>query len=173
MDGIMTVPSQRGLCGPVPRVSGDSSSSDRCWWPDSPNLASSPHVLSHVLWQAAVCLRRIMHWARRIEQEIDRVFQHITGAQQLKGVSASLCFLEISLTSAPDQPIKTRTGHQASGTSAKPRSRRAQIGARCEKQLVSFRTSWQTLTQSQLFFLGRLKTNTPTDIFYTNSFLPG
>ncbi|KAF6730897.1 Voltage-dependent calcium channel subunit alpha-2/delta-2 [Oryzias melastigma] len=27
----------------------------------------------------------IMHWARRIEQEIDRVFQHITGAQQLKG----------------------------------------------------------------------------------------
>uniref|UniRef100_A0AAQ4P141 VWFA domain-containing protein n=1 Tax=Gasterosteus aculeatus aculeatus TaxID=481459 RepID=A0AAQ4P141_GASAC len=29
---------------------------------------------------------RIMHWARRIEQEIDRVFQHITGAQQLKGL---------------------------------------------------------------------------------------
>uniref|UniRef100_A0AAQ4QBD4 VWFA domain-containing protein n=1 Tax=Gasterosteus aculeatus aculeatus TaxID=481459 RepID=A0AAQ4QBD4_GASAC len=28
----------------------------------------------------------IMHWARRIEQEIDRVFQHITGAQQLKGL---------------------------------------------------------------------------------------
>ncbi|XP_017290979.1 voltage-dependent calcium channel subunit alpha-2/delta-2-like isoform X2 [Kryptolebias marmoratus] len=28
----------------------------------------------------------IMHWARRIEQEIDRVFQHITGAQQLKGI---------------------------------------------------------------------------------------
>ena len=27
-----------------------------------------------------------MHWGRRIEQEIDRVFQHITGAQQLKGV---------------------------------------------------------------------------------------
>uniref|UniRef100_A0A3P9C5W9 Calcium voltage-gated channel auxiliary subunit alpha2delta 2 n=1 Tax=Maylandia zebra TaxID=106582 RepID=A0A3P9C5W9_9CICH len=27
-----------------------------------------------------------MHWARRIEQEIDRVFQHITGAQQLKGI---------------------------------------------------------------------------------------
>ncbi|CAB1354154.1 unnamed protein product, partial [Coregonus sp. 'balchen'] len=27
----------------------------------------------------------IMHWARRIEQEIDRVFQHISGAQQLKG----------------------------------------------------------------------------------------
>ncbi|CAG06904.1 unnamed protein product, partial [Tetraodon nigroviridis] len=29
---------------------------------------------------------RIMHWARRIGQEIDRVFQHITGAQQLKGI---------------------------------------------------------------------------------------
>uniref|UniRef100_A0A3Q1I058 VWFA domain-containing protein n=1 Tax=Anabas testudineus TaxID=64144 RepID=A0A3Q1I058_ANATE len=28
----------------------------------------------------------IMHWARRIEQEIDRVFQQITGAQQLKGI---------------------------------------------------------------------------------------
>ncbi|KAI4894418.1 hypothetical protein NFI96_030272 [Prochilodus magdalenae] len=27
----------------------------------------------------------IMHWARRIEQEIDRVLQHISGAQQLKG----------------------------------------------------------------------------------------
>ncbi|XP_062419912.1 voltage-dependent calcium channel subunit alpha-2/delta-2-like [Pungitius pungitius] len=26
------------------------------------------------------------HWARRIEQEIDRVFQQITGAQQLKGL---------------------------------------------------------------------------------------
>lgn len=38
-------------------------------------------------------IRRIMHWARRIEQEIDRVFQHITGAQQLKGVSkcVSVC----------------------------------------------------------------------------------
>ncbi|XP_037106698.1 voltage-dependent calcium channel subunit alpha-2/delta-2-like [Syngnathus acus] len=28
----------------------------------------------------------IMHWARRIELEIDRVFQHISGAQQLKGI---------------------------------------------------------------------------------------
>ncbi|XP_034170117.2 voltage-dependent calcium channel subunit alpha-2/delta-2b isoform X1 [Pangasianodon hypophthalmus] len=28
----------------------------------------------------------IMHWARRIEQEIDRVLQHISGAQQLKGL---------------------------------------------------------------------------------------
>ncbi|XP_056456079.1 voltage-dependent calcium channel subunit alpha-2/delta-2-like [Gadus chalcogrammus] len=28
----------------------------------------------------------IMHWGRRIEQEIDKVFQHITGAQQLKGI---------------------------------------------------------------------------------------
>lgn len=37
-------------------------------------------------------IRRIMHWARRIEQEIDRVFQHITGAQQLKGVSVRLSF---------------------------------------------------------------------------------
>lgn len=36
---------------------------------------------------AVVCVRRIMHWARRIEQEVDRVFQHITGAQQLRGVS--------------------------------------------------------------------------------------
>uniref|UniRef100_A0AAR2JIQ9 VWFA domain-containing protein n=1 Tax=Pygocentrus nattereri TaxID=42514 RepID=A0AAR2JIQ9_PYGNA len=27
-----------------------------------------------------------MHWARRIEQEIDRVLQHISGAQQLKGI---------------------------------------------------------------------------------------
>lgn len=129
---------------------------------------ASRHVRLHVLWQAAVCLRRIMHWARRIEQEIDRVFQHITGAQQLKGVSASLCFLEISLMSAPDQPIKTRTGHKASGTSAKPRSRRAQIGARCEKQLVYVRTSWQTVFPRQIenkhthqhllyeFFLARL-----------------
>ncbi|RXN13017.1 voltage-dependent calcium channel subunit alpha-2 delta-2-like protein [Labeo rohita] len=31
----------------------------------------------------------IMHWARRIEQEIDRVLQHISGAQQLKGRLAS------------------------------------------------------------------------------------
>ncbi|XP_007234505.3 voltage-dependent calcium channel subunit alpha-2/delta-2 isoform X1 [Astyanax mexicanus] len=28
----------------------------------------------------------IMHWARRIEQEIDRVLQHISGAQQLKAI---------------------------------------------------------------------------------------
>uniref|UniRef100_A0A3Q0SRW6 Calcium voltage-gated channel auxiliary subunit alpha2delta 2 n=1 Tax=Amphilophus citrinellus TaxID=61819 RepID=A0A3Q0SRW6_AMPCI len=33
-----------------------------------------------------VFIHRMMHWARRIEQEIDRVFQHITGAQQLKGI---------------------------------------------------------------------------------------
>lgn len=70
------------------------------------------HVLLHVLWQAALCLRRIMHWARRIEQEIDRVFQHITGAQQLKGVSVSLCFEEILLMSALDQPIKTHSGQK-------------------------------------------------------------
>lgn len=139
---------------------------------DSPNLALSRRVLSHVLWQAAMCLRRIMHWARRIEQEIDRVFQHISGAQQLKGVSASLCILEISVMSAPHQPIKTRTGRKASGTSATPRNRRAQIGARCEKQLVYFRTSCLPLTQSQLFFLAVLKTNAPTNIFYTHSFLP-
>lgn len=128
------------------------------------------HVLLHVLWQAALCLRRIMHWARRIEQEIDRVFQHITGAQQLKGVSASLCFEEILLMSALDQPIKT---HTASRTSAKPWSGGAQIGARYEKQFVYFRTSWQPITQSKLFFLSRLKTNTPTNIFYMNIFLPG
>uniref|UniRef100_A0AAY4A3H8 VWFA domain-containing protein n=1 Tax=Denticeps clupeoides TaxID=299321 RepID=A0AAY4A3H8_9TELE len=34
----------------------------------------------------SVCPCRIMHWARRIEQEIDRVLQHISGAQQLKGI---------------------------------------------------------------------------------------
>lgn len=114
-----------GACGGrCHRASGGISSSDSCWRPDSTDLASSRAVLLHVLWRAAMCLRRIMHWARRIEQEIDRVFQHITGAQQLKGVSASLCFLEIALMSAPDQPIKTRSGHEASGTSAKPRSRR-------------------------------------------------
>ncbi|KAG9333851.1 hypothetical protein JZ751_010001 [Albula glossodonta] len=28
----------------------------------------------------------MMHWARRIEQEMDRVLQHATGAQQLKGM---------------------------------------------------------------------------------------
>ncbi|KAA0711757.1 Voltage-dependent calcium channel subunit alpha-2/delta-2 [Triplophysa tibetana] len=28
----------------------------------------------------------MMHWARRIEQEIDRVLQHVSGAQQLKGI---------------------------------------------------------------------------------------
>lgn len=49
-----------------------------------------PHVF--VLWQPAMSIHRIMHWARRIEQEIDRVFQHITGAQQLKGVSVWLSF---------------------------------------------------------------------------------
>jgi len=32
-----------------------------------------------------------MHWARRIEQEIDRVLQHISGAQQLKGVRMCVC----------------------------------------------------------------------------------
>uniref|UniRef100_A0A669E3F7 Calcium channel, voltage-dependent, alpha 2/delta subunit 2b n=1 Tax=Oreochromis niloticus TaxID=8128 RepID=A0A669E3F7_ORENI len=36
--------------------------------------------------QPPVFIHRMMHWARRIEQEIDRVFQHITGAQQLKGI---------------------------------------------------------------------------------------
>ncbi|CAG5980684.1 unnamed protein product [Menidia menidia] len=36
--------------------------------------------------QPAIFVHRIMHWARRIEQEIDRVFQHISGAQQLKGI---------------------------------------------------------------------------------------
>uniref|UniRef100_A0A3P8QFU0 VWFA domain-containing protein n=1 Tax=Astatotilapia calliptera TaxID=8154 RepID=A0A3P8QFU0_ASTCA len=38
------------------------------------------------LLQPPVFIHRMMHWARRIEQEIDRVFQHITGAQQLKGI---------------------------------------------------------------------------------------
>ncbi|KAK3512203.1 hypothetical protein QTP70_000466, partial [Hemibagrus guttatus] len=28
----------------------------------------------------------IMHWARQIEQEIDRVLQQISGVQQLKGI---------------------------------------------------------------------------------------
>uniref|UniRef100_A0A3Q3Q496 VWFA domain-containing protein n=1 Tax=Monopterus albus TaxID=43700 RepID=A0A3Q3Q496_MONAL len=36
--------------------------------------------------QPVMFTHRIMHWARRIEQEIDRVFQQITGAQQLKGI---------------------------------------------------------------------------------------
>lgn len=44
-----------------------------------------------------MCIHRIMHWARRIEQEIDRVFQHITGAQQLKGVSVQLSFYSIQV----------------------------------------------------------------------------
>lgn len=113
-------------------------SSDRCWWQESTNLASSRHVLLHVLWQAVMCLHRIMHWARRIEQEIDRVFQHITGAQQLKGVSTSLCSIEISLMSVLDQPIKTRQAE--SRTSAKPWSRRA-VHACCQKQLAYFWTS--------------------------------
>ncbi len=39
-----------------------------------------------------------MHWARRIEQEIDRVLQHISGAQQLKGVRLCVCgFSSISV----------------------------------------------------------------------------
>lgn len=112
MDVIMTVQS---LCGRAPSVG--------VTWPQWEYFLLwqmlldlqilHRHVLLHVLWQAALCLRRIMHWARRIEQEIDRVFQHITGAQQLKGVSASLCFEEILLMSALDQPIKTHTGQKA------------------------------------------------------------
>lgn len=54
-----------------------------------------PHVF--VLWQPVMSIHRIMHWARRIEQEIDRVFQHITGAQQLKGVSVWLSFYSIQV----------------------------------------------------------------------------
>ena len=54
------------------------------------SVAVWAHVPS-LVYVVTVCdvtsLRRVMHWARRIEQEIDRVFQHITGAQQLKGVS--------------------------------------------------------------------------------------
>lgn len=53
------------------------------------------HTNRHISFSSVLCcvsqpvlfIHRIMHWARRIEQEIDRVFQHITGAQQLKGVS--------------------------------------------------------------------------------------
>lgn len=48
-------------------------------------------ILGGASWPGAAGLTfpqqyTIMHWARRIEQEIDRVFQHITGAQQLKGI---------------------------------------------------------------------------------------
>lgn len=106
MDVILTVSSKADSVRAVCRqsVSADFNenilSSDRCWWQESTNLASRWHVLLHVLWQAVMCLHRIMHWARRIEQEIDRVFQHITGAQQLKGVSTSLCSTEISLMSS-------------------------------------------------------------------------
>ncbi len=48
--------------------------------------------------QPVMSIHRIMHWARRIEQEIDRVFQHITGAQQLKGVSVLLSFYSIQIS---------------------------------------------------------------------------
>lgn len=50
------------------------------------------HTQTHTLFSfvdvvPVMFIHRIMHWARRIEQEIERVFQQITGAQQLKGVS--------------------------------------------------------------------------------------
>lgn len=71
---------------------------------DTRDLLSALTEVSRSAQSAALCavclccdsvvmsIRRIMHWARRIEQEIDRVFQHITGAQQLKGVSVCLSF---------------------------------------------------------------------------------
>lgn len=69
----------------------------------------APHVF--VLWQPAMSIHRIMHWARRIEQEIDRVFQHITGAQQLKGVSVWLSFysIQVLLIAVLHKLNKTRT----------------------------------------------------------------
>ncbi len=48
-------------------------------------------VLFHCVMVLLCVLCRIMHWARRIEQEIDRVLQHISGAQQLKGVRLCVC----------------------------------------------------------------------------------
>lgn len=62
--------------------------------------------------QPPVFIHRMMHWARRIEQEIDRVFQHITGAQQLKGVSvcfshSSQCWIN-SIRSAPSREVSAQ-----------------------------------------------------------------
>lgn len=48
-------------------------------------------VFFHCVTVLLCVLCRIMHWARRIEQEIDRVLQHISGAQQLKGVRLCVC----------------------------------------------------------------------------------
>ncbi|MEQ2287276.1 hypothetical protein AMECASPLE_010743 [Ameca splendens] len=60
------------------------------------SLASPKPPRRHASWPGAEGLTfpqqyTIMHWARRIEQEIDRVFQHITGAQQLKGFPRWYC----------------------------------------------------------------------------------
>ncbi|KTF84049.1 hypothetical protein cypCar_00035303, partial [Cyprinus carpio] len=49
------------------------------------NIGNSKKQLGDAL-RDSNCKLRIMHWARRIEQEIDRVLQHISGAQQLKGI---------------------------------------------------------------------------------------
>lgn len=95
-------------------IQGKSIPMKKCWtgviggckingnvfsWIDADDRLSKttwpPHVF--VLWQPAMSIHRIMHWARRIEQEIDRVFQHITGAQQLKGVSVWLSFYSIQV----------------------------------------------------------------------------
>ncbi len=55
-------------------------------------------VFFHCVTVLLCVLCRIMHWARRIEQEIDRVLQHISGAQQLKGVRLCVCgFSSISV----------------------------------------------------------------------------
>lgn len=82
----------------------DNGAESRCSSSDTRGLLSRLTEVSRRGQSAALCavclccdsavmsVRRIMHWARRIEQEIDRVFQHITGAQQLKGVSVCLSF---------------------------------------------------------------------------------
>ncbi|CAL8257117.1 unnamed protein product [Arctogadus glacialis] len=70
-------------------------------------------------------MHRIMHWGRRIEQEIDRVFQHITGAQQLKGTEdqglAAQCLRCSTLTCITviaKQPSSNPNDRQPSGSIA-------------------------------------------------------
>lgn len=154
MDVILTVSSKQILCERMPSlgVSWPQWEYFVLWQMLMTSLQiSSRHALLHVLWQAGTCLHRIMHWARRIEQEIDRVFQHITGAQQLKGVSTSLGFVKISLMSVLNQPIKT---HQAeSRTSAQPWSCRA--------------AQWQCMLPERIsVFLNQLTANNTLTIVF-------
>ncbi|TRY87294.1 hypothetical protein DNTS_022264 [Danionella cerebrum] len=60
------------------------SCSERYGSPESlPQPLNSTYCVTHAAKRAVNQV--IMYWARRIEQEIDRVLQHISGAQQLKG----------------------------------------------------------------------------------------